>query len=453
MYYRDYSVKKFAKGGKMANDKQFDSYIESIMPNGVDLFEDDGKHIPEKVLKILNKYDDAFTDGNWQLLSKANEELNKKGYTFEFNLSGKAYDLRKIGQKGKVSDNVEDVGDIPIYEDGIMVSKPYYYIDKDELFTFQGYAIYDKFNDYSSARFVVSNGIASKKDALDKANRYYEFVKRAKTKDEYENLAEEFVVKNRKEEYEKMGIIEDMAKGGIMATGGNIAGITEKDFANNRVIKRGNIEIELSKDFPTHYYAHFIDIRKDRGELVSVYANKNWNKVVKEIETFKYEMGGEMADGGMMSNGDKIMKHKHNQNITIELIEPTNKGWKVKQIETHSIKGKKLSTPKEKIAYFSKEEIKDLFENKMADGGMMAKGGNVEDEFMGFNVMINTKNDYNKFKKLYVSDADEMGDNTLFFSFNDENNANKKIIEIENHLKQLNIEDYFIQNVYSSEFN
>jgi hypothetical protein len=78
------------------------------------------------------------------------------------------------------------------------------------------------------------------------------------------------------------------------AAGGNIAGITEKDFANNRVIKRGNIEIELSKDFPTHYYAHFIDISKDGGELVSVYANKNWNKVVKEIETFKYEMGGEM---------------------------------------------------------------------------------------------------------------------------------------------------------------
>ena len=82
--------------------------------------------------------------------------------------------------------------------------------------------------------------------------------------------------------------------GGMMEKGGNIAGITEKDFANNRVIKRGNIEIELSKDFPTHYYAHFIDISKDGGELVSVYANKNWNKVVKEIETFKYEMGGEI---------------------------------------------------------------------------------------------------------------------------------------------------------------
>ena len=70
-----------------------------------------------------------------------------------------------------------------------------------------------------------------------------------------------------------------------------------------------------------------------------------------------------------MAKGGEIMKHKHNENITIELIEPTSKGWKVKQIETHSIGDKKLSTPKEKIAYFSKDELKDLFESKMAMGG------------------------------------------------------------------------------------
>jgi hypothetical protein len=75
-------------------------------------------------------------------------------------------------------------------------------------------------------------------------------------------------------------------------------------------------------------------------------------------------------DGGMMADGGELMKHKYNQNITIELIEPTNKGWKVKQIETHSVSGKKLSKPKEKVAYFTKDEIKDLF-----DVDVMAKGG------------------------------------------------------------------------------
>ena len=70
-----------------------------------------------------------------------------------------------------------------------------------------------------------------------------------------------------------------------------------------------------------------------------------------------------------MADGGEIMKHKHNEHITIQLIEPTNKGWKVKQIETHSISGKKLSTPKEKVAYFSKDEIKELFQPMMAMGG------------------------------------------------------------------------------------
>jgi len=109
------------------------------------------------------------------------------------------------------------------------------------------------------------------------------------------------------------------------------------------------------------------------------FKENGFDKYEKVIASYK---NGElmMAHGGMMAKGGEIMKHKHNQNITIELIEPTKKGWKVKQIETHSIKGKKLSTPKEKIAYFSKEEIKDLFENKMADGGKMAKGGEMGNE-------------------------------------------------------------------------
>jgi MoaA/NifB/PqqE/SkfB family radical SAM enzyme len=257
------------------------------------------------------------------------------------------------------------------------------------------------------------------------------------------------------------------------AAGGNIAGITEKDFANNRVIKRGNIEIELSKDFPTHYYAHFIDISKDGGELVSVYANKNWNKVVKEIEYFKYEMGGEMASKGMITK----VEVKNNEELSIIAKELSDHGYKVSKTDRVWVMGsgnKYFKAKKQKAESIKNELIYLGYDAKIqldSDGyydiyvvgkidkkdssqiNLFAKGGNNEDEFMGFNVMINSKKDYNKFKKLYVSDADDMGDNTLFFSFDDENIANKKIKEIENHFKQLNIEDYFIQNVYSSEFN
>jgi ribosomal protein L39E len=67
---------------------------------GIDLFED-YTNIPAKVQTILDKYEDAFVDGDYKQLEKANKELNKIGYTFEYYLDGQAYDLRPVGTKGK----------------------------------------------------------------------------------------------------------------------------------------------------------------------------------------------------------------------------------------------------------------------------------------------------------------------------------------------------------------
>ena len=72
---------------------------------GVDLFEDYDE-IPPKVQKVLDKHSVAFEDGDYRDLEKAVKELEKIGYTFEYGLDGQAYDLRKIGQKGK-----SEVGD------------------------------------------------------------------------------------------------------------------------------------------------------------------------------------------------------------------------------------------------------------------------------------------------------------------------------------------------------
>ena len=67
---------------------------------GVDLFEE-YDNIPPKLQKILDKHQEAFEDGDYRGLEKALKEVNAIGYTFEYYLDGQAYDLRKIGEKGK----------------------------------------------------------------------------------------------------------------------------------------------------------------------------------------------------------------------------------------------------------------------------------------------------------------------------------------------------------------
>lgn len=109
-HYLDGLKKKMADGGSLPEGYHM-MPDGTIMPDsahmkkggeteGVDLFEDYEK-IPSKVQKILDKYADAFEDGDYKELEKATKELSKIGYTFEYGLDGQAYDLRKIGQKGK----------------------------------------------------------------------------------------------------------------------------------------------------------------------------------------------------------------------------------------------------------------------------------------------------------------------------------------------------------------
>jgi len=80
-------------GSKMAEGGSVDS-------EGIDLFED-YDNIPEKVQKVLTKYAEAFEEGDYDGLKKANKAVEKVGYTFEYGLDGIAYDLRPIGTKGK----------------------------------------------------------------------------------------------------------------------------------------------------------------------------------------------------------------------------------------------------------------------------------------------------------------------------------------------------------------
>ena len=115
---------KVIRHGGAANQKAFERRFRYFpkMANGgateegVDLFED-YENIPTNVQEVLDKYSDAFEDGDYRKLEKANNELKKIGYTFEYGLDGEAYDLRKIGQKGKMDEDE--------YANGGEVSKKY----------------------------------------------------------------------------------------------------------------------------------------------------------------------------------------------------------------------------------------------------------------------------------------------------------------------------------------
>lgn len=80
-----------------------------------------------------------------------------------------------------------------------------------------------------------------------------------------------------------------------------------------------------------------------------------------------------------LADGGEIRKHRYSKGITIELIQPTAKGWKVKQTEMYSGWGdKQLRTPKVRTMFYSTDELNNLFERvddnsqtkmSFADGG------------------------------------------------------------------------------------
>lgn len=94
-------LNNYKKTNKMKNTKDI----------GIDLFED-YTNIPAKVQTILDKYEDAFVDGDYKQLEKAHKALNKIGYTFEYYLDGQAYDLRPVGTKGKSEMNEFKTGGV-----------------------------------------------------------------------------------------------------------------------------------------------------------------------------------------------------------------------------------------------------------------------------------------------------------------------------------------------------
>jgi hypothetical protein len=76
-------VPKLARGGK------------------VDLFETPEK-IPAKVSEVLDAFADGIESGAYDILQKAKEGVEAVGYTFDFDLDGTMYGLRKMEKGGEM---------------------------------------------------------------------------------------------------------------------------------------------------------------------------------------------------------------------------------------------------------------------------------------------------------------------------------------------------------------
>jgi len=88
---------------------KFSNYAKGGGVDGVyiDLFED-YENIPAEVQVILDEYSESFEDGDYIGMSKAQNELEQIGYTFDFYVDGDAYGLRPINVKLSQLQGYED---------------------------------------------------------------------------------------------------------------------------------------------------------------------------------------------------------------------------------------------------------------------------------------------------------------------------------------------------------
>jgi hypothetical protein len=182
---------------------------------GVDLFED-YENIPSNVQEVLDKYSDAFEDGDYRKLEKANNELKKIGYTFEYGLDGEAYDLRKIGQRGKMDeDEYAKGGELQTAQ--LLIIDPSNPLSSQVKKITGDYLNSDEYKDISVGNFNILTHKASKKVFIVYPKRIYDSLPEQEKQDDINYL------KN----VEKIKLYsESMADGGAIKGKNNKTGET-----------------------------------------------------------------------------------------------------------------------------------------------------------------------------------------------------------------------------------
>lgn len=111
----DKNIKGYGELGFYDYGQYIELEISNTFSNGgsvdeqtyIDLFED-YENIPAEVQMILDEYSESFEDGDYIGLSKAQNELEQIGYTFDFYVDGDAYGLRPMNVKLSQLQGYED---------------------------------------------------------------------------------------------------------------------------------------------------------------------------------------------------------------------------------------------------------------------------------------------------------------------------------------------------------
>lgn len=258
---------------------------------GIDLFED-YTNIPAKVQTILDKYEDAFVDGDYKQLEKANKELNKIGYTFEYYLDGQAYDLRPIGTKGKSEmDEFRKGGSLDMESKGkeIYWNIPFHAYEKDGMINI--YAENEKIGnakDLKDAKFQVNNlrdgyGMGSdylKNSKIESNNYGYYFL--------YTNGAAELLAKSKKLAESKYELLKKGSKySEKYAKGGSL------DKENSDMVLNNNKQISHH----TKELANAVNKNKNIPAWVVAKINRSATDIsdaTHYLEGAKYKKGGNL---------------------------------------------------------------------------------------------------------------------------------------------------------------
>jgi hypothetical protein len=319
---------KFEDGGFMNNVYADGGYFDGTIPKvssymsnyadggeteeGVDLFED-YDNIPPKLQAVLDKYEYAFQDGDYRDLEKALKAVNAIGYTFEYYLDGQAYDLRKIGQKGK--------SEVEEYSKGGGLGKKYYVIDaKDAKILSKGFdteeeAKVEKFKIFKKTNnfFLTQKGVEdvrmkyAKKDIatlIKDGNMSMYDTKYGIIHLNYNNG--EITIKNNKYDFQK----EDYQ---TIFKGGKDAGLffIAESYIVEEMANGGGIDYhkfyEVSASTKNGYDLYKINGIEDQDVFIGNYKSiKEANQAGEKLGLEKRPMWLRYGKGGVMSNFDKL---------------------------------------------------------------------------------------------------------------------------------------------------